>query len=79
MRKIIVSEFVSPDGIMKALHEWFFQFRNEESAKYKLTRNGSYRSDGKNSISNTYDYQFFEQTDSKTLILLLANLKPDQL
>jgi dihydrofolate reductase len=36
MRKIIVSEFVSLDGIMESPHEWSFPFWNEEAAKYKF-------------------------------------------
>lgn len=35
MRKLIVSEFVTLDGIMEAPEKWSFQFWNEEAAKYK--------------------------------------------
>ena len=36
MRKVIVSEFVTLDGIMEAPDKWSFQFMNEETAKYKF-------------------------------------------
>ncbi len=35
MRKIIVSEFVSLDGVMEAPDKWSFRFWNEETAQYK--------------------------------------------
>ena len=36
MRKIIVSEFVSLDGVMEAPHKWHFQFWHDEMGQYKL-------------------------------------------
>lgn len=36
MRNIIVSEFVTLDGIIEAPDRWSFQFFNEETMKYKL-------------------------------------------
>lgn len=36
MRKVIVSEFVTLDGIMESPDKWSFQFWNEEAAKYKF-------------------------------------------
>ena len=36
MRKVIVSEFVTLDGVMEAPDKWSFQFWNEEIGKYKL-------------------------------------------
>jgi dihydrofolate reductase len=36
MRKVIVSEFVTLDGVMEAPDKWSFQFMNEETAKYKF-------------------------------------------
>ena len=36
MRKVIVSEFVTLDGVMEAPDKWSFQFWNEEVAKYKF-------------------------------------------
>jgi len=36
MRKIIVSEFVTLDGVMEAPDKWSFQFWNEEAQKYKF-------------------------------------------
>lgn len=36
MRKVIVSEFVTPDGVMEAPDKWSFQFWNEEAAHSKL-------------------------------------------
>ncbi len=36
MRKIIVSEFVTLDGVIEAPDQWSFQFWSEESAKFKL-------------------------------------------
>ena len=35
MRRIIVSEFVTLDGIMEAPEKWSFPFQNEETAKFK--------------------------------------------
>lgn len=35
MRRIIISEFVSLDGVMEAPHEWHFPFWNEEMARFK--------------------------------------------
>lgn len=36
MRKVIVSEFVTLDGVMEAPHQWSFQFGSEEQEKYKF-------------------------------------------
>lgn len=36
MRRIIVSEFVTLDGVMEAPDKWSFQFSNEEIVKYKF-------------------------------------------
>jgi dihydrofolate reductase len=36
MRKVIVSEFVTLDGVMEAPHLWSFQFGSEEQQKYKF-------------------------------------------
>jgi dihydrofolate reductase len=36
MGKVIVSEFVSLDGVMEAPDQWHFPFFNEEAEKYKL-------------------------------------------
>jgi dihydrofolate reductase len=36
MRKVIVSEYVTLDGVMEAPNKWSFQFWSEESAKFKL-------------------------------------------
>ena len=36
MRKVIVSEFVSLDGVMEAPDQWHFPFSNEETGKYKF-------------------------------------------
>ncbi len=36
MRKIIVSEFLTLDGVMEAPEEWSFQFQNEETAYSRL-------------------------------------------
>ncbi len=36
MRKVIVSEFVSLDGVMEAPDQWHFPFFNEEAGKYKF-------------------------------------------
>jgi dihydrofolate reductase len=35
MRKVVVAEFVSLDGVMEAPEEWSFQFWNDEIAKFK--------------------------------------------
>ena len=36
MRKVVVSEFVSLDGVMEAPDQWHFPFFNEEAEKYKF-------------------------------------------
>ena len=36
MRKVIVSEFVTLDGVMEAPNQWSFQFGSEEQQKYKF-------------------------------------------
>jgi len=36
MRKVIVSEFLTLDGVMEAPHEWSFEFWNDEIAKFKF-------------------------------------------
>jgi len=36
MRKIIVSEFLTLDGVMEAPNEWSFPYWNEEIGKFKL-------------------------------------------
>lgn len=36
MRKLIVTEFVTLDGIMEAPEQWVFEFHTEETAKFKL-------------------------------------------
>lgn len=36
MSKIVVTEFLSLDGVMEAPHEWHFPFFNDEMSKYKL-------------------------------------------
>lgn len=36
MRKVIVSEFLTLDGVMEAPDKWSFQFWNEEAAKFKF-------------------------------------------
>ena len=36
MRKLIVTEFVTLDGIMEAPEQWVFEFHNDETAKFKL-------------------------------------------
>jgi dihydrofolate reductase len=36
MRKVIVSEFVTLDGVMEAPDKWSFQFWNEEASKFKF-------------------------------------------
>jgi dihydrofolate reductase len=36
MRKVVVSEFVSLDGVMEAPDKWHFPFFNEEAGKYKF-------------------------------------------
>jgi dihydrofolate reductase len=36
MGKIVLTEFVSLDGVMEAPHEWHFPFFDEEAGKYKL-------------------------------------------
>jgi dihydrofolate reductase len=36
VKKVIVSEFVTLDGIMEAPDQWSFQFWNEEIAKFKF-------------------------------------------
>ncbi len=35
MRKIIVSEFLTLDGVMEAPEKWSFPFQNEETARFK--------------------------------------------
>ncbi len=35
MRRVIVSEFLSLDGVMKAPHEWHFPFWHDDMGKYK--------------------------------------------
>src|SRR2546430_7099991 len=35
MRKLIVSEFVTLDGVMEAPEKWVFQFHDEQSAGFK--------------------------------------------
>jgi dihydrofolate reductase len=35
MRRVVVSEFVSLDGVMEAPDKWHFQFWHEEMGKYK--------------------------------------------
>jgi dihydrofolate reductase len=35
MRRVVVSEFVSLDGVMEAPEKWHFQFWHEEMGKYK--------------------------------------------
>src|SRR3954451_4374338 len=35
MRRLIVSEFVTLDGVMEGPHEWSFQFWNDEIAAFK--------------------------------------------
>ena len=35
MRKVVVAEFVSLDGVMEAPEKWSFQFWNDEIAKFK--------------------------------------------
>ena len=36
MRKIVVSEFLSLDGVMESPDQWHFQFWHEEMGKYKF-------------------------------------------
>lgn len=36
MRKIVVTEFLSLDGVMESPHEWHFPFFDEGAQKYKL-------------------------------------------
>jgi dihydrofolate reductase len=36
MRKVIVSMFVTLDGVMEAPDKWSFQFWNDEQAKFKF-------------------------------------------
>jgi len=36
MRKIIVSEFVTLDGVIESPNQWSFQFASEEQEKYKF-------------------------------------------
>lgn len=36
MRKLIVTEFVTLDGVMEAPEKWVFEFHNDESGKFKL-------------------------------------------
>lgn len=36
MRKIVVSEFITLDGVIEAPDQWSFNFWSEESAKFKL-------------------------------------------
>jgi len=35
MRKVVLSEYVTVDGVMEAPNEWSFQFWNDELAKFK--------------------------------------------
>ena len=35
MRKVVVAEFLSLDGVMEAPEKWTFQFWNDETAKFK--------------------------------------------
>jgi dihydrofolate reductase len=35
MRKVVVSEFVSLDGVMEAPDQWHFPYWNDEMGKYK--------------------------------------------
>lgn len=35
MRKVVVAEFVTMDGVMEAPHGWSFPYWNEEIAKFK--------------------------------------------
>src|SRR5436305_2996163 len=36
MRKLVVSEYVTLDGVMEAPNKWSFQFWNEEAAQFKF-------------------------------------------
>ncbi|HEU0165780.1 MAG TPA: dihydrofolate reductase family protein [Thermomicrobiales bacterium] len=36
MRKVVVSMFMTVDGVMEAPNEWSFQFWSDESARYKF-------------------------------------------
>ncbi len=36
MRKLVVTEFLSLDGVMEAPEKWTFQFWNDDLAKFKL-------------------------------------------
>ena len=36
MRKLVVTEFVTLDGIMEAPEQWAFEFHTDETAKFKL-------------------------------------------
>ncbi len=36
MRKVVVTEYMTLDGVMEAPQEWSFQFWNEEAAKFKF-------------------------------------------
>jgi dihydrofolate reductase len=36
MRKVVVSQFVTLDGVMEAPHEWSFPYWSDEIAKFKL-------------------------------------------
>lgn len=36
MRKLVVSEFITLDGIMEMTAKWSFLFQNEETATFKL-------------------------------------------
>ena len=36
MRKLVVTEFVTLDGIMEAPEQWVFEFHTDETAKFKL-------------------------------------------
>jgi len=35
MRKIVVTEFISLDGVIEAPHEWHFPFRSDDMTKFK--------------------------------------------
>lgn len=36
MRKLVVTEVVTLDGIMEAPEQWVFEFHTDETAKFKL-------------------------------------------
>lgn len=41
MRKVVVTEYLTLDGVMEAPNKWSFQFWSEESAKFKAYDWGS--------------------------------------